>query len=520
MAATSPIQRLNSAEEYQLAEDIGLFSHDPLGYVKYAFPWGEEQLEDEKGPYGWQAAFLKELGESLKAVKGQKNKVIQEAVASGNDIGKSTLISWLILWGMSTCLRTRGTVTAGTFLQLKTKLFSELANWKHLCINSHWFDLQATALTSNQKDEKGNPLRDQWRFDIVPWNKNRPEAFAGMHNKKRRILQFFDEASMIESIIFDHADGVLTDADTEIIRVFFGNPTRKSGYFYELFGKRRHRLTHPPRHIDSRTVPGTNLEIFKQWIEDYGEDSDYVRVHVKGLFPRAGDLQFIPSDWVSEAMKRDAQPLADDPRIGGIDFALGGDDKVVARGRQGLDCKSIKPFKLPGSEARDAMRLAAALGEWIDRNNLDVVFGDAGGVGAGVIHRLKQLGYNIMEIQFGAASPNPRYLNQRTYQWAMMRDAIKDGAALPDDADLETDLTHIEYYQNARDQMGLEKKEDMKKRGLASPDDGDALSLLWAAPVPPKTFGGHRPEPIAITHEWSTLRNKRLERASKMRRNR
>src|ERR1039458_1186404 len=89
----------------------------------------------------------------------------------------------------------------------------------------------------------------------------------------------------------------MTDENTEIIWLAFGNPTQNTGRFRECFGKFKHRWK--TFQIDSRTVEGTNKEQINKWIDDYGEDSDFVRVRVRGEFPRAGSSQFIASDVVA-----------------------------------------------------------------------------------------------------------------------------------------------------------------------------------------------------------------------------
>src|SRR6185436_11668878 len=99
----------------RLIEELSEFASDPYGFVTWAFPWGEGELFGQSGPEKWQAALLHRIsGLSL-------NEAIQEAVASGHGVGKSTLVSWIVLWAMSTATDTRGVVTANTETQLKTR---------------------------------------------------------------------------------------------------------------------------------------------------------------------------------------------------------------------------------------------------------------------------------------------------------------------------------------------------------------------------------------------------------------
>jgi hypothetical protein len=128
------------------------------------------------------------------------------AVASGHGIGQSALIAWIILYAMSTMTDTRGIVTANTASQLSSKTWAELAKWHRLCLTGRWFTLTATAIYS------ADPERElTWRFDAIPWSAQRPQAFAGLHNKGKRAVVLFDEASTIDSVIWETAEGALTD---------------------------------------------------------------------------------------------------------------------------------------------------------------------------------------------------------------------------------------------------------------------------------------------------------------------
>ena len=468
--------------EIELIEDMASFCHDPHGYVLYSFPWGEGELAG-KSIRKWQEKFLKRLGERLRAGETSVQEAIQEAIASGHGIGKSALVSWVILWAMSTMEDTRGVVTANTESQLKTKTWAELSKWHRLSINKHWFHFTATALYSVDKEHERS-----WRIDMVPWSERNTEAFAGLHNEGKRVLLIFDEASAIPDKIWEVSEGALTDENTEIIWFVFGNPTRNTGRFRQCFGKLKHRWGHSQ--IDSREVEGTNKAQLQKWVDDYGEDSDFVRVRVRGRFPRASNMQFISNDLVFEAQKREERWNITDPLLMMLDIARGGDDNCVIRFRRGLDAKSIKPIKIPGSEVRDSMKLVSLVVETINEKKPDYFFYDGTGVGGPVGDRIKQLGYTVFEVQFGSASPDPKYANLRAYMWGKAKDWLQSGGAIDQDEVLETDLTSVEYFHNKKDQLCLESKEDMKARGLASPDDGDALAMSFAFPVAPLPMPG------------------------------
>jgi hypothetical protein len=476
------VSRRAASAEAELIEDIASFELDPLGYALYAFTWGEGELKG-KSLRKWQRRKLKRLGELLQKGEITVWEAIQMAIASGHGIGKSAFVAIVILWGLSTLEDTRGVVTANTETQLKTKTWSELAKWHRLCINRHWFEYTATSIYSTDPDHEKT-----WRFDMVPWSEKNTEAFAGLHNEGKRVILIFDEASAIPDKIWEVAEGALTDENTQIIFLAFGNPTRTTGRFRQCFGRFKHRWD--TEQIDSREVEGTNKQQLEKWVEDYGEDSDFVRVRVRGRFPRASSMQLISSELVHQAATREARYNIGDPLIMTLDIARGGDDNCVFRFRRGLDARSIPAVSIPGSEVRDSMRLVAKAVELAEEHKPDVFFYDATGVGGPVGDRIAQLGYEVVEVQFGSASPDPRYANMRAYMYMKAKDWLSAGGAIDSDPTLETDLTSVEYTHNKKDQLLLESKEHMKERGLASPDHGDAFVMTFAYPVAPIAGAG------------------------------
>jgi len=471
--------------EQELVDWVASVSNDPLAFVLGAFPWGEPgtDVEHETGPDEWQAEILTQLRDGLITL----NEAIQIAVASGHGIGKSALVAWIILWAISTMEDTRGIITANTEAQLKGKTWAEVGKWFRICITRNWFELTATALFSRSAEHDKT-----WRIEMVPWSETRPEAFAGLHNAGKRILLVFDEASAIPDIIWETAEGALTDKDTQIIWVAFGNPTRNTGRFRDCFYRFRHRWIH--KQIDSRTVKMSNKAQIEKWIKDHGEDSDFVRIRVRGAFPRAGSIQFIASDVAEAAQKRTADYSRYDPLILGCDVARFGDDHSVIAIRQGRDAKSIAWKKF---HKIDTMQYAAHIAALIDQLSPDAVFVDGGGVGGGVVDRLRQLNHSVIEVQFGASASGPvngeNMADKRTEMWAQMRQWLgteESGGAIPTDSDLEADLTGPEYsyvLRSDKDCIKLESKDSMKARGLPSPDAGDALALTFAYPVARRT---------------------------------
>jgi hypothetical protein len=246
----------------ELHDAVMSFRHDPLGFVLFAFPWGEPgALANDKGPEPWQRDLLDRLGKGLVSPEG----AVREAVASGHGIGKSALVAWIILWAISTFPDTRGVVTANTEGQLRTKTWPELTKWHALSINRGWFNCTATAIYSVLSGHDRT-----WRVDAITWSENNTEAIAGLHNKGKRAFVLFDEASAIPDVIFETIEGALTDDNTELLWCVFGNPTQNVGRFRECFagGRFAHRWHH--NQIDSRTVSFSNKAQIDEWIADYG----------------------------------------------------------------------------------------------------------------------------------------------------------------------------------------------------------------------------------------------------------
>ncbi len=463
-----------------LVQDLGKLALDPYRFVLWAFPWGEPgELANSVGPESWQIQILQSIRDGLLTA----NQAIQLATTSGHGIGKSALVAWITLWAISTCPDTRGVVTANTENQLRTKTWVELAKWYRLFIARDLFEFSATRLCSRDPEHA-----DTWRIDMVPWSERNVEAFAGLHNKGRRILVIFDEASAIPDNIWETTEGALTDEDTEILWCVFGNPTRNTGRFRECFPGGRHHTVWKTFKVDSREISFTNKKQIEQWASTYGDDSDFFRVRVKGEFPRVGAMEFISRAMAEEAGARELEASPFDALVMGVDVARFGDDETVIVFRRGRDGKSIPAIRLAKA---DTMLVAGKVAELATQHSVDAIFVDGGGVGGGVIDRLRQLRFPVIEVQFGAKpdgvnleDPSTRCANKRAEIWCAMRDWLR-GGCIPDDRHLIEQLSGVLYGFNADQAIQLERKEDMKKRGMASPDWADALAVTFAYPVFP-----------------------------------
>jgi len=485
MASNTPIY--SARDEQKLMTEIWdpQIADDPYKFVKFIFPWGKANtpLHHFKEPRAWQCDELQAIGEHIKREKkrikkGLEPKVYQSATASGRGVGKSALTGWLNMWAMSTRLGATCINTANTEQQLKTRTWAELGKWHTLSLNRHWFDKQALSLKPapwfGDKLEKQLQIDSTYYYSAAQlWSEENPDAFAGVHNQYGTLV-IFDEASGIPEKIWTVTEGFFTDPILFRLWLVFSNPRRNTGSFFACFNGPQRKYWNR-RNLDSRRVEGTDKTYLNQIVEKHGDDSDAARVEVKGEFPRQGDQQFISREIIDNALKRELQKDVYAPLIMGVDPARFGDDKTVIRFRQGRDAKSIPAIKLKGA---DNMEVANTVAHWIQKTNPDAICIDAGN-GTGIIDRLRELKYKVHEVWFGSKSSDAEWANNRTHLWAKMRDWL-GGGCIDDDRELTDDLAGPEYkFMGRSDKLMLETKEDMKKRGIASPDDGDALACTF-----------------------------------------
>jgi hypothetical protein len=452
---------------------------DPDAWSVQAWDWGNGALRDYDGPRQWQRDINTTIRDHL-ADPETRYQPLQIAVASGHGIGKSAEMGMVSNWAMSCFDDCKIVTTANTDGQLKTKTAPEIGKWFRTSITSHWFDVQATSIKSNQPGHES-----EWRQDFVPWSENNTEAFAGLHNKDKIIVLLFDEASKISDKVWEVAEGALTDENTIIIWIVFGNPTRNSGRFRECFRKYRHRWI--TRQIDSRTVPGTNKKKIAEWAADHGEDSDFFKIRVRGQFPSQSALQFISGDDVDAARGRHLRPeqYSFAPKIIGVDPAWTGDDPLVIMLRQGLYSKRLAT--LPKND--NDIEVANLIARLEDEHQADAVFVD-GGYGTGIVSAGRTMGRSWRIIWFGGKAIDPGYQNKRAEMWGGIKSWLKEGGAIdPANELLYQDLIGPETVPRLDGKILLESKADMKDRGLPSPNEGDALALTFAEPVAKRPAG-------------------------------
>ena len=466
-------------EHLALGRQILDFYADPLGFVLFVFPWGEvgtplapKADDPEPGPDIWQRDFLTRLGNLIR--QGfPANKAIRMAVASGHGPGKTALVAWVILWFISTRPNPQIVVTANTKNQLSDKTWRELGKWQNMAINGYWFEWTATKLKM-----KSDP--NLWFASAVPWSASNPQAFAGTHEEN--VLVIFDEASEIVNEIWETTEGAMTTPGA--MWFAFGNPTSNTTRFRQCWTKFRKRW-HTWR-VDSRNAKMADNFQISQWIEDYGLDSDFVRVRVLGLFPKTGPKQLIGELVVEEAQAREIDELhipAAIPKLMGVDVGSYGDAETVIVLRKG----PIMKEEIIRFREANVTRTANMIGKYINEWKPDNVYVDASGHGHGIFLMLVQMGHeNVTGVLAGdqkSVSDPKIYYNVRIEMWYRMKEWLET-ASIPDDQQLYDDLIGPEYNYDLRNRMRLESKDEMAKRGIPSPDTGDALALTFCQALP------------------------------------
>lgn len=469
-------------------QTCGELAEDPLEWVRWAYDWDYNDLSGFEGPDVWQEGFLREWGEEIRK-RGFDGRTpvapIRASTTSGHGIGKSALTSWIADFILSTRPHSKGIVTANTSPQLETKTWAEIAKWTKRCKTRRWFRI-TSGRGSMKITHRSHP--ETWRLDAMAWRENQPEAFAGLHAATSTPYYIFDEASGIPRAIFETANGGMTDG--EPMMFLFSNPTKASGYFFDSHHDLRHRFN--TYRIDSRTARMTNKAEIQAWIEDYGIDSDYVKVRVLGEFPVTSDRQFIPTNLVSAAASPDREELFTpiDPIIVGVDVARFGSDESTIYIRRGRTAR----WRLPKIFRQlDNMQLALEIKKIADEIMPDAINVDSG-AGTGVIDALRLWNVpNVNEVFFGSTiTPDEDCYDMATYMMSEIRKWLKqDGATIPPDPILKRQLTSREYDMREGKKgtvIKIESKDEMREHQdkKESPDRADGLGLTFAVPVGPR----------------------------------
>lgn len=478
-----PVEELNQIQQTLFSDYL---RDNPLAFVMWAFPWMEKdsRLESRSGPSDWQKRVLTDIADHIKIQKerkarGEKPELFQLAICSGRGIGKSALLSWLSLWMLSCHYGSTTFISANSDHQVSDVTFGEIGKWMAMSPIRHFFEQTKSNFSPTEwfaaalKEEKGIDSTYYYVQGRL-WSEENTSGYAGPHSDIGMML-LYDEASGIPSSIWGVSDGFFTDPVVYRFWVVMSNPRAASGGFFDAF----HANKSPWRklQINSLDVKEIDHKPLLAKIDQYGPDSDEAAVEVYGKFPKQGDRQFISRFVVSQAKDRELLNYDnDEPLIMGVDPARHGIDATVFRFRKGRDARSIAPQEYRGL---DNMQVVDKVLQAIHSFQPDHICIDSG-AGAGIIDRLKQIGVkNVHEVEFGGSSSDPHLFDHRTEMWMKLANWLP-GGMIDSSRELEDDLCNPEKeFVEGKDQIKLESKTKMKKRGINSPNHGDALALTF-----------------------------------------
>lgn len=415
------------------------------------------------GPDGWQDEVMDEYDAGTRLI----------SIRSGHRVGKTTVLSWIIAHQLIFKFPQKTVATAATQDQLFDALAAETKSW----IGKLPAHVQALLeVKSEEITLRAKPTESFARFRVSRADK--PEALAGVHSKYTLLIG--DEASGIPDPIFEAGWGSL--ADDFPIFILAGNPVRSSGLFYETHRKPEVMVRWKQFHVNAETSPRVNREFIEDIRTRFGEQSNSYRIRVLGEFPLADDDAIIPTELAEAALKRDVTPHKS-RQIWGLDVARYGRDKSALARRRGNVL--IRPIESRGGY--DLMQTVGWLKqEYDDADKFDkpeVILIDSNGLGAGVYDRARELGLPVRGINVSEApAMRERYKNMTTELWFRMRAWLeaRDTNLAGDEATMRQ-LIARKYKLQSNGKMQAESKDDMKKRGLESPNEADAFMLTFAA---------------------------------------
>jgi hypothetical protein len=441
---------------------ITLYRADPVLFVK-------EVLGVE--PDEWQQDFLN-------AVASGERKI---SIRSGHGVGKSTTASWAMLWFLLTRYPVKVVVTAPTSAQLYDALFAELKRWvkelpqpiqELLDVKQERIELKASATEAFISARTSRA--------------EQPEALQGVHSDN--VMLVADEASGVPEAVFEAAAGSMSGHNA--LTILLGNPVRSSGFFFETHNRLKDEWwTRRVSCLDSARVS-------KEYVQDmksrYGEESNAYRIRVLGEFPRSDDDTIIPMELLESAKHRDTRAYEDAPIVWGLDVARFGSDSSVLCKRQSNVVQTLERWR-----NLDLMQLTGAVVaqyEACDHKNRPAeILVDSIGLGAGVVDRLRELklpcrGINVSE----SPAMGGTYLNLRAELWHKAKAWLeKRDCKIPNNEDLIGELATVRYTFTSNGKIKIESKDDIRRRGLKSPDMADAFVLTFASDAATISWGSN-----------------------------
>lgn len=417
-------------------------------------------------PEPWQEDALRKIGRHDRL-----------SIRAGHGVGKTTLLAWVVLWFMLTRMPFKIPVTANSQDQLRDVVWPELRKW-HARLPQplrEEIDVSAERMALKEAPECFAVARTA--------SKDNPEALQGFHEDN--LLFVVEEASGIPDVVFEIGSGSMSTPGAKMLLI--ANPTRTSGFFYDTHHSLRDRWQ--TMRVNSEDVPRARGHI-EDIIAKYGKDSNVYRVRVLGEFPSTDDDSVIGLHLCEAAVYRKVEGKAFRP-VWGVDVARFGDDRTALVKRQGNVMLEVAKFW----RGKDTMQVAGLImQEWKDADEHDrpsEILVDVIGLGAGVVDRLSELGLPVRGVNVAeSSSVGDRFMRLRDELWFRARDWL-DAAdcKIPDDAALIAELTGPKYAVTSNGKIKVESKDEMKKRGLNSPDLADAFVLTFAGGLDRKPDG-------------------------------
>jgi len=404
----------------------------------------------------------------LNAIARNERKI---SIRSGHGTGKSTSASWAMLWYLLLRFPNKVVVTAPTSGQLFDALFAELKRW----ISELPPQLQQMLTVKSDRVELAAAPSEAF-ISARTSRAETPEALAGVHSDN--VLLVVDEASGVPEKVFEAAAGSMSGHNATTI--LLSNPTRSSGTFFESQTRMADSWwTQRWSCVDS---PLVSDEFVQEMRERYGEESNAFRIRVLGEFPLSDDDTIIPYHLVESAVHRDLEVHEDTPSVWGLDVARFGTDKTALCKRQGPIVTEIRAWR--GLDLMQTVGRVVAEYEGLPPSAQPrEILVDSIGVGAGVVDRLHEMGLPVRGVNVSETpSLKETYMNLRTELWFKTKGWLENRSCkLPENEQLMAELTSIKYSFTSSGKMKAESKDEMRKRGLGSPDLADALCLTMAS---------------------------------------
>lgn len=400
------------------------------------------------------------------------------SIRSGHGVGKSTFMAWCILWFCASYFPCKVPATAPTGHQLDDVLWAELAKWHRILCEKRPALGNEFEWSAGSFKLKSNPSES---FAVARTSRpEKPEALQGFHSEN--ILFVIDEASGVSDNVFEVAEGALSTDGA--FAVMAANPTRQSGYFYDSHHKMR--AYWGLMHVNGETCKRVSKSYVESMAKKYGKQSSIYRVRVQGEFAAAAD-GVIPLELCESAKIREVALNGKAPLIWGLDVARFGDDSTALAKRQG-NHQLEKTREWYGKDTMQTVGLIQH--EWnitpADQRpasiNVDVI-----GIGAGVVDRLKELGLpvygvNVAEAAATNIADDAQYSRLRDELWFKGRAWLAAlDCKLCDDDDLIGEMTTPKYSILSNGSIKVESKQEMKNRGVKSPNLADAWLLTFAS---------------------------------------